>query len=196
MGRSIKLGSKKELRNTIRKKRGGLSPVQVASFSYSIVEHVRQLKPLLSAQTVALYLPIDNEVDTTSLLLHLHSLEIAIFLPIVEANHKLGFAPYKPGEPLGCGPYGIPEPLIKRRMDVDQIDLFFMPLLGFDRLGNRLGYGGGYYDRALSGLMATEDRPVLVGLAFQCQEIAQLPYEAHDVPLHFIVTEEGVRSFE
>jgi 5-formyltetrahydrofolate cyclo-ligase len=68
-----------------------------------------------------------------------------------------------------------------------------MPLLGFDRQGTRLGYGGGYYDRTLAAL---GKRPLLVGFAFALQEIDHIPREGHDVPLDIIVTEEGVRHFE
>jgi len=68
-----------------------------------------------------------------------------------------------------------------------------MPLLGFDKRGTRLGYGGGYYDRTLERL---GKRPRLVGIAFAAQEIEDIPREAHDVPLDVIVTEQGARTFE
>ena len=68
-----------------------------------------------------------------------------------------------------------------------------MPLLGFDRYGTRLGYGGGYYDRTLAHL---QKRPRLVGFAFARQEIDRIPRQPHDVPLDAIVTELGVRHFE
>jgi len=67
-----------------------------------------------------------------------------------------------------------------------------MPLLGFDKRGTRLGYGGGYYDRTLGTL---SKRPRLVGIAFAIQELPEIPREAHDVPLDMIVTEDGVHSF-
>ena len=68
-----------------------------------------------------------------------------------------------------------------------------MPLLGFDKRGTRLGYGGGYYDRTLERL---SKRPRLVGIAFAAQELEDIPREAHDVPLDTIVTEAGARHFE
>ena len=71
-------------------------------------------------------------------------------------------------------------------------DVILMPLLGFDRHGTRLGYGGGYYDRTLAPL---SKRPRLVGFAFAAQELDLIPREAHDVPLDAIVTEAGVRHF-
>src|SRR4051812_2511278 len=72
-------------------------------------------------------------------------------------------------------------------------DVIVMPLLGFDKRGTRLGYGGGYYDRTLERL---SKRPRLVGIAFAAQEIDLIPHEPHDIPLDMIVTEQGARSFE
>jgi 5-formyltetrahydrofolate cyclo-ligase len=72
-------------------------------------------------------------------------------------------------------------------------DLILMPLLGYDRTGTRLGYGGGYYDRTLA---AMTKRPMLVGLAFSAQALDHIPREAHDIPLDAVVTESGVEFFE
>jgi 5-formyltetrahydrofolate cyclo-ligase len=72
-------------------------------------------------------------------------------------------------------------------------DIILMPLLGFDKHGTRLGYGGGYYDRTLAHLTR---RPKLLGFAFARQEVDYIPREAHDVPLDAVVTEIGVRHFE
>jgi 5-formyltetrahydrofolate cyclo-ligase len=71
-------------------------------------------------------------------------------------------------------------------------DIVLMPLLGFDKRGTRLGYGGGYYDRTLAVMRKA---PRLIGLAFDCQEIDEIPREFHDVPLDAVVTEAGVRYF-
>lgn len=73
-----------------------------------------------------------------------------------------------------------------------ELNVILMPLLGFDKLGTRLGYGGGYYDRTLALLTK---RPRLIGFAFALQELEHIPREAHDVPLDAIVTERGVRNF-
>jgi 5-formyltetrahydrofolate cyclo-ligase len=71
-------------------------------------------------------------------------------------------------------------------------DIILMPLLGFDRLGTRLGYGGGYYDRTLEAL---SHKPKLIGFAFAAQELEHVPREPHDVPLDAVVTEKGARIF-
>jgi 5-formyltetrahydrofolate cyclo-ligase len=72
-------------------------------------------------------------------------------------------------------------------------DVVLVPLLGFDKHGTRLGYGGGYYDRTLASL---GKKPKLVGLAFAAQEIDDIPRDGHDVPLDAVVTEIGVRHFD
>ncbi|MBF0357003.1 MAG: 5-formyltetrahydrofolate cyclo-ligase [Magnetococcales bacterium] len=189
------MGSKKDIRDTIRKQRLSLTSDQVSCFSESIIKHVIGFKPFLLAQTVAIYLPVGNEVDTSSLISHLDSLNKTICLPVVLPEHRLGFCRFRTGDSLQPGSFGILEPQIREWLDIKDIDLFFMPLVGFDANGARLGYGGGYYDRALSVLSGNKLKPVLVGLAFNFQEVALLPYAAHDVPLHYIVTENGIRCF-
>ncbi len=189
------MGSKKDIRDTIRKQRLSLTSEQVDCFSESIIKYVIGFKPFLMAQTVALYLPVDNEVDTSSLISHLDSLNKTICLPVVLPEHRLEFCRFRAGDSLQSGSFGILEPSIREWLDITKIDLFLMPLVGFDANGTRLGYGGGYYDRALSFLSKKEVKPVLVGLAFGFQEVALLPSAAHDVPLHYIVTENGVRCF-
>jgi len=71
-----------------------------------------------------------------------------------------------------------------------------MPLAGFDKRGHRLGYGAGHYDRALARFRAQGLEPLLVGMAFDCQEVPYVPNEPHDIALHHILTETGLRSFD
>ncbi|MBF0381500.1 MAG: 5-formyltetrahydrofolate cyclo-ligase [Magnetococcales bacterium] len=187
--------SKKNVRDTIRKQRQSMTSGQVASFSRSIIDYVLEFKPFLLARTVAFYLPIDNEVDT-SYLLNSHKIKTKkLCLPVVRPKQKLVFAHFKPGDPLQKGAYGIKEPSSSDWLEIGSIDLFLLPLVGFDPEGTRLGYGGGYYDRALSTVKTDRKKPVIVGLAFQFQGVAQLPNATHDVPLHHVVTENGVQSF-
>ncbi|MBF0195008.1 MAG: 5-formyltetrahydrofolate cyclo-ligase [Magnetococcales bacterium] len=187
--------SKKDVRNTIRKQRLSMVPGQVASCSESIIKHVIEFKPFLMAQTVAFYLPIDNEVDTSLLLNYQKVISKKLCLPVIRPGHKLEFSHFKPGDSLQSGVYGILEPCNNKWLDINTIDMFLLPLVGFDAKGARLGYGGGYYDRALSHFNKNGEKPVIIGLAYQFQEVAQLPCAEHDVPLHYIVTENGVHSF-
>ena len=95
----------------------------------------------------------------------------------------------------GCHSYGIPEPSLKSAKTVPtwSLDLILMPLVGFDRQGNRLGMGGGYYDRTLAfvngGIPAA---PRLVGLAHSCQEVASIPSHSWDVAVEKIITDREI----
>jgi 5-formyltetrahydrofolate cyclo-ligase len=73
--------------------------------------------------------------------------------------------------------------------------VMLVPLAAFDIRGHRIGYGAGYYDRAIAGLMEKNMRPRLIGIAFDCQEVAGVPDEPHDVQLDAMLTESGLRAF-
>jgi 5-formyltetrahydrofolate cyclo-ligase len=75
-----------------------------------------------------------------------------------------------------------------------RLDLILLPLLGYDAQGQRLGQGGGYYDRTLARLGKAR-RPLRIGLAYACQQLATLPVEDHDRPLHAVLTERGLQRF-
>jgi 5-formyltetrahydrofolate cyclo-ligase len=141
---------------------------------------------------VAGYWPIRDELDCKPILTRLMDSGQPVCLPVVMGEElPLALRLWRDGEalyPAGLGTLA-PEdgaPLVEP-------DVVLMPLLGFDRSGTRLGYGGGYYDRTLAGLGR---RPVLVGLAFAEQALdVDIPREPHDVPLDLVVTEEGVTRF-
>jgi len=95
---------------------------------------------------------------------------------------------WAPGNPLEDRPFGLQEPL--ETAPVVEPTLVLTPLLGFDRQGNRLGYGQGHYDRALARLRQN-GRVFVCGLAFFGQEVSSVPAEAHDIPLDWVMTERG-----
>ncbi len=185
---------KQNLRDAMRRKRRELSTETVATSSSSIFEHVKQFAPFSAARTIALYMPIDNEVDTSSLTNHLNSNQKKLCLPMVQPGGKLKFAAYIPGDELVRDGFGILQPGKVDEVAIDSIDLMFVPLVAFDAFGTRLGYGGGYYDRTLSMCRSRGGGPILVGLAYGFQEVELLPQAAHDVPLHYVATESGIRS--
>ncbi len=75
-------------------------------------------------------------------------------------------------------------------------DLLLVPLSAFDASGNRIGYGAGHYDRAIDRLRGMGRKPRLIGIAFDCQEVASVPAEPHDVALDAVLTESGFRVFQ
>jgi 5-formyltetrahydrofolate cyclo-ligase len=135
------------------------------------------------------YMPIRTELDPVPAMAALHEAGARLCVPVIPGRGvPLEFRAWRPGAAMVEGPFGamIPEedtPLVP--------DTLIVPLLAFDRRLDRLGYGGGYYDRTLCGLRAAG--PVrAIGYAFAAQEVPRVPTEATDQPLDAVVTEAGV----
>ncbi len=118
-------------------------------------------------------------------------------LPVLHPTGSLRFAPWQPGAPILSNRFGIPEPANgTQALAPEQLDVVLMPLLGFTRAGDRLGTGGGWYDRSFAFRKLAPAPPLLVGVGFACQELDHdwIP-QPWDVPLDAIVTErELIRS--
>lgn len=114
-------------------------------------------------------------------------------LPVVLPEKKLGFAPWRGGDALGSNRYGIPEPMISADSCLNPEDLHaaIVPLLGFTRSGQRLGMGGGYYDRSFAFRQHAPAPPLLIGAAYATQEIDCFDAQGWDVNLDAIATERG-----
>lgn len=139
--------------------------------------------------TVSAYLAIRSEIDAMPLMLALSDLEIRVVLPVVVgAGRPLVFREWVPGAALETGPFGTSVP----RDGVEaEPDVLFAPMLAFDARCNRLGYGGGFYDRTIAELRLR--RSVLaLGFAYAAQAVPSLPVDANDMRLDAVVTEEGI----
>ncbi|MHA7898649.1 MAG: 5-formyltetrahydrofolate cyclo-ligase [Henriciella sp.] len=137
---------------------------------------------------VAVYLPIGSEIDPKPLMGKLVEAGAKLALPCVQEDGSMVYRAYTRGDMLEKRPFGLLEP----NPEVPEVDptLVITPLLAFDRSGNRLGYGKGHYDRALTRLRE-KGRVFVCGLAFFGQEVDAVPAEAHDVPLDWVMTERG-----
>ena len=143
--------------------------------------------PSGDALVVAGYAPIGEEIDVTPALRALLERGCSCVLPVVVAGEQvLEFRAWRPDMPMQPGPYGILEP--PATAPVGSPDLLLVPMLAFDRLGGRLGYGGGFYDRTLT-VLRRRRRVLAVGVAFAEQEVAEVPLHAADERLDRIVTE-------
>ena len=132
--------------------------------------------------------PLAGEIDTRFLLRTLAGRGYEIALPETpDAGDVLRFRTWRPGDVLAPGRFGTQHPT----GTVLQPDFILVPLLAFDAKGDRLGYGGGYYDRTLAQLPGA----FRLGCAFAAQEIADVPVEATDLKLHAVATERGVTRF-
>lgn len=149
--------------------------------------------PLAAGTCVAGYVPMRGEMDVMPLLRALAGQGHALALPVVlGADKPLLFRHWAEGEPLEPGRWGTVHPA--DTAPVAAPALYLVPLLGFDRQGNRLGYGGGMYDRTLP--VARAERPIIaLGVAFAMQEVDALPAEAHDARLEGMITERELISF-
>jgi 5-formyltetrahydrofolate cyclo-ligase len=147
---------------------------------------------------VGAYWSADGEIDPLPLLRLAHARHKRCFLPVLRPHphRKLWFLEYSPGDPLRKNRFGIHEPRLRnRRIRLPwALDLLLVPLVGFDAGCNRLGMGGGYYDSTLAYLRLRQrwHRPLLVGIAHECQRVDRIDARPWDIPLEAVVTEQWV----
>ena len=154
-------------------------------------EHFLREFPPRAGKAAALYCALAGEVPTERIRRVYLAAGVRLYYPRVTGNGTLAFYPHREGDVWETGPYGIPEPSIPAGVEprMSAWDIVVVPGLAFDRRGNRLGHGFGYYDRFLGGLPEGVPR---VGLAWAGQLVPGVPVDAWDVPVHALVTEEGV----
>lgn len=178
-----------QLRQQIRKTRVNLTALQQQQAEDFITQQALALIEAQNAQHIALYISFDGEISTEKLIKILWTQGKQVYLPVLHPfnpNHLL-FLRYLPETPMLKNKFGIWEPKlnVQNVLPLDELDILFTPLVAFDKQGNRLGMGGGFYDRTLQNWRNSSFIPV--GLAHQCQQVEQLPTEAWDVPLHQIL---------
>jgi 5-formyltetrahydrofolate cyclo-ligase len=183
--------SKSRLRAELRRRRRELGVAAQRVAALAMVRQVVALPAWPGARRIALYLATDGEIDTTPLSDLARAQGKALFLPVIEAGDTLAFAAWPAGGPLLRNSYGIAEPAGgAARSPVTELDILFLPLVGWDRRGGRLGMGGGFYDRTLSAVAGrAAPGPLLVGLAHALQESERIPREAWDISLDFVATD-------
>ena len=181
-----------ELRSAMRSRRQALPAPQRMQAAESISQHLLA-DPSFAPGYVAGYWAIGGEVPLHVLQMHLRPEHIWC-LPCLEADGRLRFAPWRPGDALESNRFGIPEPAVlpDSRLSPQDMSVILLPLLAFDAAGNRLGMGGGWYDRSLAFRQSRAAPPRLVGVAYAFQQVAALPAEAWDVALDAVVTEAGL----
>lgn len=179
---------KQNLRQQMRHRRQQLSEQEARNAGNQCLHWLQQLPNLHQCTQIGLYLSHRGELNTQPIADYLHEQGHQLFLPVVDAHEKkLHFALWNKHQPLQPNHYGIGEPPADaHRLSVKQLDLLLMPVVAFDRKGNRLGMGGGYYDRTLAGL---HQPPLKTGLAYSFQEAPALPADPWDIALDYIATE-------
>ncbi|MCC5791730.1 MAG: 5-formyltetrahydrofolate cyclo-ligase [Legionellaceae bacterium] len=178
------------LRNSMRQIRSQLSSRIQDKASAAVVRHIKSLTSWRYGKKMALYQAVQGEINLAALWRSAPLQGKHCAFPVLTEEKKLLFIPATPASPFTYNRFGIAEPDIAHDTAIppQQFDLIFLPLVAFDGAGNRLGMGGGYYDRTL----AEERGKLLVGLAYDFQKVPQLLPRPWDIPLDLIITPSGI----
>ena len=181
--------TKNKLRQSCLEKRASLGEEYQHTASLMICRHIEAWPVFQKAAVLCSYLPMRDEVDLLSLMEN--NPQKQWLVPRILPQGKMRFHLYDKGG-LVRHPYGMLEPdPASPTVPADQVDLVLTPGLAFDRHGWRLGYGGGFYDRYF---LSVEQSLVSLGVIYQALLQTDLPHNDRDVPVQFIVTENGVES--
>ncbi|WP_297895572.1 5-formyltetrahydrofolate cyclo-ligase [Shewanella sp.] len=190
--------SRDQLRKTIRAARKSLSVAEQSQASINACQRMLDALKVNQVKHVALYLTHDGELATPPLIEALWQLGIQTYLPRLHPFNagQLVFLHYSANTPMQPNQFGILEPKLDVRaiMPIERLDVVITPLVAFDLKGNRMGMGGGYYDRTLANWQ-DKGKPLPMGYAHDCQQVTHLPCEHWDVPLPFIITPSRVLKF-
>ncbi len=179
---------RKALRDTLRERRRQLPPTARIAAAEALCKRLLALPNAPNAGHVAGYWAMDGEIALHVWQLRLPT-DVRYCLPVLGDDHLLRFAPWRPGEALVANRFGIPEPADAEPLPADAMSMIVLPLVGFDAAGQRLGMGGGWYDRSLAFRRDRAAPPWLVGAGFSVQCVEALPAEPWDVPLDAVCTE-------
>jgi len=186
---------KAALRKRLRRIRLAI-PAQIRRQAGGAVARIATRHGLLARKRrLGLYVPSKGELDCLPLLNRALHMGADCFLPVIPRARQrmLWFSRLGDGPHWGLNRFGIPEYGHRRfnRLRASDLDVLFLPLLGFDQSGYRMGMGGGYYDASLAFLARRRlwHRPRLIGLAFDAQQVERLPVDPWDIPLDAVITE-------
>jgi 5-formyltetrahydrofolate cyclo-ligase len=180
---------KAALRRQALARRDALPAAERAQAAEAIAAHAFPVAVAPGA-IVAGFMPMKSEINPLPLMRKLAAAGARLALPVVAGKGQpLIMRAWGFGEPLSSGVWGIREP--PPTAPAVAPDILIVPLLAFDRAGQRIGYGAGYYDMTIAALR-TKREVVAIGLAFAAQEIAAVPATARDVPLDLVLTEREV----
>ena len=174
--------SKSKLRKKILKVREKFNIKNIQINFNQIIKILKKEKT--SKKTIGGYYPVNFEADDLAILRKFKKKNFNISLPIIKKNFQMDFYAWSFSEPLKINKYGIPEPESK---NIVYPDVLLIPLVAFDKNLNRLGYGGGYYDRLIEKL-PKKKKILKIGLAVTTQKIYKVPTNAYDQKLDYIVT--------
>lgn len=177
------MNTKNNLRKQTLKKRNSLSEKERLDAEKSLFQSWNAIKDSYKTDKVALYWAVKGEILTNSLINHFLEQGSECFFPVVsnnKANKNLDFAFFEKENPLNKNRFDIPEPNEAKIIDLNDLDIIFLPCVCFDYIGNRIGMGQGFYDQTLSKLSYKKETKLII-LAYDFQEVESCMAEEHDI---------------
>ncbi len=183
--------TKVELRRAGKFARQSLTVIEREAASEKICAAAINSTFFEDAKTIACYLAFDEEVNCRRLIERAWRMKKRIFLPVLRKSPELKFVEFLEESETRTSQYGIEEPVRGDEIDPRELDIVFTPLVAFDSQCNRIGMGGGYYDRTFAFLneQRADSAPRLFGLAFDCQRVEQIGASTWDIRLFRVITE-------
>ena len=178
--------SKRKLRRKILNLRKKNSYKKLSLYPERIFRFLKKNK--IKFKNVGGYYPCNHEIDDLDMLYFLRDKKANISLPIIRENNQMDFFEWTNKDPLKINKYGIIEPISSKKI---YPDIIFVPLVAYDDDLNRLGYGGGYYDRYISKIKIKE-KLLKIGVGFSFQKVKKLPINNYDEKLDCIITEKKI----
>ena len=180
------------LRKQKREQRKNLSTPEQTQHAQQLAEQVLQHPAFIDSQSIAAYLANDGEINPMLIIEQAWRMGKKVYLPVLSAHeNSLLFAHYEAGAAMCRNEFGIDEPdsAAEHWLKAEHMDLIFLPLVAFDEQANRMGMGGGFYDRSLANIREREKTTHLIGLAHEIQKTPQLEVQSWDIPLYAVATE-------
>ncbi|MDC2997197.1 5-formyltetrahydrofolate cyclo-ligase [Candidatus Pelagibacter sp.] len=152
-------------------------------FNFDLILSILKRKKI-SGKIIGGYYPYNYEVDILQILEKFEKKKFIITLPKIKKNSQMNFYQWSINDPLAINKFGIPEPISKM---VKHPDVLLVPLVAFDKNFNRIGYGGGFYDRYINKVKKKK-KVVTIGFAYSFQKVKKIPTNKYDISLDFIIT--------
>ncbi len=194
------MATKNKTRKKMRQRRQNLSKNMRNYLAAQFTQHFLQTSLFKTSKRIGCYLSNDGELNLQFVIQHIWGMNKTCFLPVLNTlkRKQLLFTQYHSDSQLKKNRFGIPEPIIlpRKALSAHNLDLILIPLVAFDRSGNRLGMGGGFYDRTLAFLDKRKVwlKPKIYGIAYEFQQVDSIKTDAWDIPLHGILTE--IKQYE
>jgi 5-formyltetrahydrofolate cyclo-ligase len=195
----ISITSRNQLREELRNKRKAINSKQQAEAAINLLRQLIKFPIFLKAKRIAVYLSGDGEMDLQPLIHQAWAMNKEVYLPVIKnkLSRELWFLRYTPETQLTQNRYKIlePDPHQNPKLAAHLLDIVFMPLVGFDADKNRLGMGGGFYDTTFAfKKQKPKSKPLLIGVAHECQRVEKIDVEEWDIPMNGVITDKNIYS--